>query len=86
MKKVQVTFARMAGQPLGLQIVGGSDLPARKKGIFIKTVKTVGAAAADGRLRRGDCIIRVNDSDFTDATHAIAVDILRVSFAGLCVK
>ncbi|KAJ6669540.1 hypothetical protein lerEdw1_000088 [Lerista edwardsae] len=62
---------------LGFSIVGGygsshGDLP-----IYVKTVFTKGAAAEDGRLKRGDQIIAVNGQSLEGVTHEEAVAILK---------
>lgn len=61
---------------LGFSIVGGygsqhGDLP-----IYVKTVYQTGAAAKDGRLKRGDQILAVNGKSLEGATHQDAVTVL----------
>ena len=70
---------RHGNEGLGFSIVGGygsqhGDLP-----IYIKTIYETGAAAKDGRLKRGDQILAVNDQSLEGATHSQAVDILTKS-------
>lgn len=62
---------------LGFSVVGGAgsvhgDLP-----IFVKSVYGSGAAATEGRLRRGDRIIAVNGESLDGCTHEEAVTILK---------
>lgn len=62
---------------LGFSIVGGvgsvhGDLP-----IFIKSIYGSGAAATEGRLRRGDRIIAVNGESLDGCTHEEAVAVLK---------
>lgn len=62
---------------LGFSVVGGvgsvhGDLP-----IFVKSVYGSGAAATEGRLRRGDRIISVNGESLDGCTHEEAVAILK---------
>nr|XP_057928147.1 inaD-like protein [Doryrhamphus excisus] len=62
---------------LGFSIVGGfgsthGDLP-----IYVKTVFSKGAAAVDGRLKRGDQLLSVNGQSLDGVTHEQAVDILK---------
>jgi len=64
---------------LGFSIVGGYGSPHGNLPIYIKTVFERGAAAADGRLKRGDRIISVNGESLEGATHEEAVSILKNS-------
>lgn len=64
---------------LGFSIVGGFGSPHGNLPIYIKTVFERGAAAADGRLKRGDRIISVNGQSLEGATHEQAVSILKNS-------
>ncbi|XP_054646869.1 inaD-like protein isoform X2 [Dunckerocampus dactyliophorus] len=62
---------------LGFSIVGGfgsthGDLP-----IYVKTVFSKGAAAVDGRLKRGDQLLSVNGQRLDGVTHEQAVAILK---------
>ena len=45
---------------LGISIAGGYGSPHGNIPIFVKTVSKVGAAADEGRLKKGDQIISVN--------------------------
>lgn len=60
---------------LGLSIVGGSDT--QLAGIIIHDIYATGAASKDGRLAIGDQILKVNNTDLTNATHEQALNALR---------
>ncbi|XP_041354335.1 disks large 1 tumor suppressor protein-like isoform X5 [Gigantopelta aegis] len=64
---------------LGFSIAGGSDNPhvGNVPSIFITKIIPGGAAAADGRLQVDDIIVRVNDADVSNCTHATAVEALK---------
>jgi len=58
-KEVDIELIR-GPDGLGFTIVGGYGSPHGNLPIFVKSVSTVGAAAVDGRLKRGDRIVSVN--------------------------
>uniref|UniRef100_A0A3P9NAJ9 PDZ domain-containing protein n=1 Tax=Poecilia reticulata TaxID=8081 RepID=A0A3P9NAJ9_POERE len=58
---------------LGFSIVGGFGSPHGDLPIYVKT----GAAAVDGRLKRGDQILAVNGESLQAVTHEQAVTILK---------
>ncbi|VDM16243.1 unnamed protein product [Hydatigera taeniaeformis] len=60
---------------LGFSVVGGSDT--QMGGIFIEKIHQGGTVYRDGRLRAGDRILAVNDTDLRRATHAVATKALR---------
>ncbi|GFN91544.1 disks large, partial [Plakobranchus ocellatus] len=64
---------------LGFSIAGGSDNPhiGDDPSIFITKIIPGGAAADDGRLKLNDVIVRVNNVDVSNTTHASAVDALK---------
>ncbi|KAF7650061.1 hypothetical protein LDENG_00131750 [Lucifuga dentata] len=62
---------------LGFSIVGGFGSPHGDLPIYVKTVFSKGAAAVDGRLKRGDQILSVNGESLQGATHEQAVNILK---------
>ncbi|XP_075997704.1 inaD-like protein isoform X2 [Genypterus blacodes] len=62
---------------LGFSIVGGFGSPHGDLPIYVKTVFSKGAAAVDGRLKRGDQILAVNGESLQGATHEQAVAILK---------
>ncbi|KAL4641509.1 multiple PDZ domain protein isoform X4 [Arapaima gigas] len=62
---------------LGFSIVGGFGSPHGDLPIYVKTVFSKGAAAEDGRLRRGDQIMAVNGQSLEGVTHEEAVGILK---------
>ncbi|XP_027146407.1 multiple PDZ domain protein-like [Larimichthys crocea] len=62
---------------LGFSIVGGFGSPHGDLPIYVKTVFSKGAAAVDGRLKRGDQILTVNGESLQGVTHEQAVGILK---------
>ncbi|MCJ8749016.1 hypothetical protein PDJAM_G00171360 [Pangasius djambal] len=62
---------------LGFSIVGGFGSPHGDLPIYVKTVFGKGAAAEDGRLKRGDQIVAVNGQSLEGVTHEEAVGILK---------
>ncbi|MED6293392.1 hypothetical protein CHARACLAT_010108, partial [Characodon lateralis] len=62
---------------LGFSIVGGHGSPHGDLPIYVKTVFGKGAAAEDGRLKRGDQIIAVSGQSLEGVTHEEAVGILK---------
>ncbi|XP_029905151.1 LOW QUALITY PROTEIN: multiple PDZ domain protein-like [Myripristis murdjan] len=62
---------------LGFSIVGGFGSPHGDLPIYVKTVFSKGAAAVDGRLKRGDQIVSVNGESLQGVTHEQAVAILK---------
>ncbi|KAF7666688.1 hypothetical protein LDENG_00096410 [Lucifuga dentata] len=62
---------------LGFSIVGGFGSPHGDLPIYVKTVFGKGAAAEDGRLKRGDQIMAVNGQTLEGVTHEEAVGILK---------
>ncbi|XP_068563933.1 inaD-like protein isoform X2 [Cebidichthys violaceus] len=62
---------------LGFSIVGGFGSPHGDLPIYVKTVFSKGAAAVDGRLKRGDQILLVNGESLQGATHEQAVALLK---------
>lgn len=62
---------------LGFSIVGGYGSPHGDLPIYVKTIFAKGAAADDGRLKRGDQILAVNNETLEGVTHEQAVAILK---------
>lgn len=62
---------------LGFSIVGGFGSPHGDLPIYVKTVFDKGAAAEDGRLKRGDQLVSVNGESLEGVTHEEAVSILK---------
>jgi multiple PDZ domain protein len=72
----EITLER-GSDGLGFSIVGGYGSPHGDLPIYVKTVFDKGAAAADGRLQRGDLIVSVNDTILEGLTHEEAVEVLK---------
>ncbi|KAM6262663.1 inaD-like protein isoform 2-T2 [Porphyrio hochstetteri] len=62
---------------LGFSIVGGYGSPHGDLPIYVKTIFAKGAAADDGRLKRGDQLLAVNGEALDGVTHEQAVAVLK---------
>ena len=62
---------------LGFSVVGGKGSPHGDLPIFVKAVYSRGAAAKDGRMRRGDQILAVNGQSLIAIPHEEAVNLLK---------
>uniref|UniRef100_A0A1B0CF80 PDZ domain-containing protein n=1 Tax=Lutzomyia longipalpis TaxID=7200 RepID=A0A1B0CF80_LUTLO len=73
-----VSFEKGPGKKsLGFTIVGGSDSPKGKLGIFIKSILPYGQAADCGSLMAGDEILMVNGQVCHDLSHEEAVKMFK---------
>ncbi|KTG06274.1 hypothetical protein cypCar_00024387 [Cyprinus carpio] len=71
--KPQTITLEKGSEGLGFSIVGGFGSPHGDLPIYVKT----GAAAVDGRLKRGDQLLSVNGESLEGVTHEQAVAILK---------
>ncbi|KAL5004521.1 hypothetical protein ScPMuIL_017977 [Solemya velum] len=64
---------------LGFSIAGGSDNPhiGEDPSIFITKIIPGGTAAADGKLKINDIIVKVNDEEVENVTHTAGVEALK---------
>ena len=64
---------------LGFSIAGGSDNPhvGDDPSIYVTKIIPGGAATRDGRLRKDDIIMRVNNTQTVNVPHHVAVDALK---------
>ncbi|KAK6755066.1 hypothetical protein RB195_013816 [Necator americanus] len=71
---------------LGFSITGGTDQPAEDgdTSIYVTNIIMGGAAAADGRMKKYDKILKVNNTDCVNVPHEVAVNALKT--AGNVVK
>ncbi|XP_032880228.1 tyrosine-protein phosphatase non-receptor type 13 isoform X3 [Amblyraja radiata] len=72
----QVELAKIENS-LGLSVTGGINTSVRHGGIYVKAIIPDGAAEADGRIRKGDRVLSVNDISLDGVTHKQAVETLR---------
>ncbi|XP_069594265.1 inaD-like protein isoform X1 [Ranitomeya imitator] len=73
----QIIHLEKGSDGLGFSIVGGCGSPHGDLPIYVKTIFSKGAAAVDGRLKRGDQILAVNSDNLEGVTHEEAVAILK---------
>ncbi|KAL6741938.1 hypothetical protein Aduo_015145 [Ancylostoma duodenale] len=71
---------------LGFSITGGTDQPAEDgdTSIYVTNIIMGGAAAADGRMKKFDKILKVNNTECVNVPHEVAVNALKT--AGNVVK
>jgi len=76
-ESVREVTLRRGPHGFGFAIVGGYGSERGDFPIVIKSVFPSGAAASDGRLRRGDQVLAVNGVSLDRATHEQAVTLLK---------
>uniref|UniRef100_A0A671P0E6 InaD-like protein n=1 Tax=Sinocyclocheilus anshuiensis TaxID=1608454 RepID=A0A671P0E6_9TELE len=75
--KPKTIILEKGSEGLGFSIVGGFGSPHGDLPIYVKTVFSKGAAAVDGRLKRGDQLLSVNGESLEGVTHEQAVAVLK---------
>ncbi|KAK6058661.1 PDZ/DHR/GLGF domain protein [Cooperia oncophora] len=66
---------------LGFSITGGTDQPAEDgdTSIYVTNIIMGGAAAADGRMKKFDKILKVNNTECVNVPHEVAVNALKTA-------
>ncbi|WKY11444.1 hypothetical protein Q1695_003201 [Nippostrongylus brasiliensis] len=66
---------------LGFSITGGTDQPAEDgdTSIYVTNIIIGGAAAADGRMKKYDKILKVNNTECVNVPHEVAVNALKTA-------
>ncbi|VDO75243.1 unnamed protein product [Heligmosomoides polygyrus] len=66
---------------LGFSITGGTDQPAEDgdTAIYVTNIIMGGAAAADGRMKKYDKILKVNNTECVSVPHEVAVNALKTA-------
>ncbi|KAK6031272.1 PDZ/DHR/GLGF domain protein, partial [Ostertagia ostertagi] len=66
---------------LGFSITGGTDQPAEDgdTAIYVTNIIMGGAAAADGRMKKYDKILKVNNTECVNVPHEVAVNALKTA-------
>ncbi|VDO33708.1 unnamed protein product [Haemonchus placei] len=66
---------------LGFSITGGTDQPAEDgdTSIYVTNIIMGGAAAADGRMKKYDKILKVNNTECVNVPHEVAVNALKTA-------
>uniref|UniRef100_A0A1I8IRP5 PDZ domain-containing protein n=1 Tax=Macrostomum lignano TaxID=282301 RepID=A0A1I8IRP5_9PLAT len=74
-EQLKVTLNKRVGKTLGIKLVGKKTCP----GLFILGLVVGGLAEIDGRLRRDDRILEINDQDIRNGTQAEAAAIIQAA-------
>ncbi|PIK51094.1 putative multiple PDZ domain protein, partial [Apostichopus japonicus] len=77
-----IDLSKREGQGLGLSIVGKKD----DRGVFISDIVIGGTAFRDGRLRRGDRLLAIDDQDVVNASKDQVAPMLRSAVGTVVLK
>ncbi|XP_041116314.1 tyrosine-protein phosphatase non-receptor type 13 isoform X1 [Polyodon spathula] len=77
LSEVYCVELRKSDGSLGISVTGGVNTSVRHGGIYIKTIVPQGAADQDGRIRKGDRLLEVDDVSLQGITHKEAVECLK---------
>ncbi|XP_041125252.1 tyrosine-protein phosphatase non-receptor type 13-like isoform X2 [Polyodon spathula] len=77
LSEVYCVELRKTDGSLGISVTGGVNTSVRHGGIYIKAIVPQGAADRDGRIRKGDRLLEVDDISLQGITHKEAVECLK---------
>jgi tyrosine-protein phosphatase non-receptor type 4 len=81
----EIQYDRKPGESLGFSFGGGVDKPMQPgdTNVYITKIVAGGAAAADGRLKRGDRVLAANGTPLVSMDHGSIVRVLKQNHTGI---
>nr|XP_033789353.1 PDZ domain-containing protein 2 isoform X2 [Geotrypetes seraphini] len=70
-----VVLSKEEGSGLGFSVAGGTDL--EQKSVTVHRVFSKGVASQEGTIKKGDCILSINDTPLAGSAHGDALHALR---------
>ena len=84
----EIKYDRKPGESLGFSFGGGVDKPMHPSdtNVYVTKIVAGGAAAADGRLKRGDRVLSANGTPLVSMDHNSIVRVLKQNRTGIKLK